>query len=161
MRDATSASHDEAPASGQSSEYAADFVTSETTEDNTPRKSRLDDLDIGRKLREIRTARKLSLRQVQNLTNGRVQHSHLSQIETGKVGCPSVAVLRELANAYGLHLGSLLGALDIIEATPPAQNPEEDLINMYIRRLPEEQVPELTAFVKFWVEQRTAGEEQK
>jgi len=61
---------------------------------------------LGDALSEARVASGLSLRDVERLTG--VRSGHLSQIETGTIGKPEMAILWELAAAYGIDFTRLL-----------------------------------------------------
>lgn len=73
--------------------------------------------DIGRRLRELRAARGLSLRQLAKLIDA--SPSLLSQIENGKV-TPSVDTLYLLAGALGAPVGSFFGGPGEGEQAPGA-----------------------------------------
>lgn len=57
-------------------------------------------------LREARAASGLSLRDVERRTG--IRSGHLSQLETGGIGRPEMALLWELAALYGVDFGELL-----------------------------------------------------
>lgn len=57
-------------------------------------------------LAEARHALGLSLREVERRTG--IRNAHLSQIETGTIARPEMALLWELSVAYGLDFGRLL-----------------------------------------------------
>jgi transcriptional regulator with XRE-family HTH domain len=63
-------------------------------------------------LAAIRTARKLTLREVEEGTEKEVSNAYLSQIESGKIKQPSANILSKLAEFYEidfLHLMELAG----------------------------------------------------
>jgi HTH-type transcriptional regulator, competence development regulator len=62
--------------------------------------------DLGARLKGLRSARGLSLRQVEEQTE--ISSGHLSLIETGRVKNPSPTVLHRLAKAYGASPEDLL-----------------------------------------------------
>ena len=64
------------------------------------------DTSLGETLRAARAAAELSLRDVERRTG--VRSAHLSQIETGTIARPEMAILWELAAAYGVDFGELL-----------------------------------------------------
>jgi len=53
--------------------------------------------DIGKRIREIRQSKNLSLRELAEMTDSSA--THLSQIETGKVANPGAAILLRIATA--------------------------------------------------------------
>jgi HTH-type transcriptional regulator, competence development regulator len=61
---------------------------------------------LGQVLKEARDGRKLSLREVEQLTG--IQNGHLSQIETDAMTKPEMAVLWQLASLYRLKYERLL-----------------------------------------------------
>jgi HTH-type transcriptional regulator, competence development regulator len=61
---------------------------------------------LGDFLKDARAASGLSLRDVERRTG--VRSGHLSQIETGTIGKPEMAILWELAATYGVDFGRLL-----------------------------------------------------
>ncbi|HWK29194.1 MAG TPA: helix-turn-helix transcriptional regulator [Solirubrobacter sp.] len=58
-------------------------------------------------LRDARRRHGLSLRDVERRTG--IRNAHLSQLETGTIVKPEMALLWELAELYGLDFGELLG----------------------------------------------------
>jgi HTH-type transcriptional regulator, competence development regulator len=61
---------------------------------------------LGSVLKAARADCGLSLREVERRTG--VRSGHLSQIETGTIGKPEMAILWELAAVYGVDFGRLL-----------------------------------------------------
>jgi transcriptional regulator with XRE-family HTH domain len=61
---------------------------------------------LGKALREARESRGLSLRDVERATG--IRSGHLSQLETGRIAKPEMALLWELAGVYALDFGELL-----------------------------------------------------
>ena len=64
---------------------------------------------------------KLSLRDVETLTNGAVSNAYLSQIETGKIRRPSAHVVNVLAQALSVPMETLMEQY----GTPGVEVPEE------------------------------------
>ena len=64
------------------------------------------DSGLARALREGRRSRKLSLRDVENLTG--VSNAYLSQVEHGKIRQPSPVVLHQLSKVYEIPYEHLL-----------------------------------------------------
>jgi transcriptional regulator with XRE-family HTH domain len=64
------------------------------------------DPSLGKTLKAARSAAGLSLREVERRTG--VRSGHLSQIETGSIARPEMAILWELAATYGVDFGRLL-----------------------------------------------------
>jgi transcriptional regulator with XRE-family HTH domain len=63
------------------------------------------DARLGSTLKRARTARGLSLRDVERRTG--IKSGHLSQIETGTIAKPDMAILWDLALLYGLDFSRL------------------------------------------------------
>jgi len=61
---------------------------------------------LGQALAEARAAKGLTLRDVERATG--VRSGHLSQLETGTIGRPEMAILWELAATYGIDFTRLL-----------------------------------------------------
>ena len=64
--------------------------------------------DFGRLLADLRMAKGLSLRRVEEVTRNTVSNSYLSQLESGKIHKPSPNVLRSLAAVYAVPYESLM-----------------------------------------------------
>jgi HTH-type transcriptional regulator, competence development regulator len=79
---------------------------------------------LGEHLAAIRADRKLSLRQVEDLTNKQVSNPYLSQIETGKVKQPSPNTLFVLAGVYNSSYEKMMELAGYINAaaTPDARH---------------------------------------
>ena len=63
---------------------------------------------IGVVLADLRKAKGLSLREVQEATGGAVSNAYLSQLERQKIKKPSPNVLRSLAQVYGVPYETLM-----------------------------------------------------
>ena len=63
---------------------------------------------IGVVLADLRKAKGLSLREVQEATGGAVSNAYLSQLERQKIKKPSPNVLRNLAQVYGVPYETLM-----------------------------------------------------
>jgi HTH-type transcriptional regulator, competence development regulator len=61
---------------------------------------------LGTVLRDARVERGMSLRAVERASG--ISNAHLSQLETGKIGKPDLALLWELASLYQLDFEELL-----------------------------------------------------
>lgn len=59
-------------------------------------------------LSDLRAAKGLKLRQVEEATGREVSNAYLSQIENGKIKQPSPNVLHSLASVYGVSYQSLM-----------------------------------------------------
>jgi transcriptional regulator with XRE-family HTH domain len=63
---------------------------------------------LGALLADLRTAKGLSLRQVEEATDKAVSNAYLSQLENGKIKKPSPNVLHSLAEAYAVPYEALM-----------------------------------------------------
>ena len=72
---------------------------------------------LGKYLASIRTARKLTLRQVEEATNKEVSNAYLSQIETEKIKKPSPNILHALAELYAIDYENLMQMAGYITAS--------------------------------------------
>jgi len=72
---------------------------------------------LGQVLQRARRERGLSLRDVEGRTE--IKSGHLSQIETGTIARPDMAILWDLAGLYELEFGRLLALAGL---TAPAQS---------------------------------------
>jgi len=64
--------------------------------------------ELGGLLADLRTAKGLSLRQVEEATDRAVSNAYLSQLEKGKIGKPSPNVLHSLAAVYAVPYEALM-----------------------------------------------------
>src|SRR5258706_8523706 len=64
--------------------------------------------DLGRLLADLRMAKGLSLRRVEEVTRNRVSNAYLSQLEKGKIHKPSPNVLHSLAAVYAVPYETLM-----------------------------------------------------
>ncbi len=74
-------------------------------------------VSLGQYLASIRTARKLTLRQVEEATNKEVSNAYLSQIETGKIKQPSPNILLALSKLYAVEYDNLMKVAGFVAAT--------------------------------------------
>ena len=64
--------------------------------------------DLGALLADLRKAKGLSLREVEEAANKAVSNAYLSQLEHGKIGKPSPNVLYSLAEVYRVPYDALM-----------------------------------------------------
>lgn len=79
---------------------------------------------LGEYLANIRTVRKLKLREVEEATNKQVSNAYLSQLETNKIVKPSPHVLHALAGVYSVPYETLMEKAGYL---PPATEPSSAL----------------------------------
>lgn len=63
---------------------------------------------LGALLSDLRTTKRLTLREVEEATGRTVSNAYLSQLENGKIRKPSPNVLHDLADVYGVPYESLM-----------------------------------------------------
>ncbi len=81
-------------------------------------------LTLGQYLASIRTDRRLTLRQVEQLTDKDVSNAYLSQIENDKIKQPSPNVLYALAEIYKIDYENLMEMAGHIRPTK-SRGPDE------------------------------------
>ncbi len=81
--------------------------------------------DIGNYLRELRTAKRLSLREA--ASEAGLSNAYLSQIETGTRGAPHPKHLRGLARVYGVPVRDLLRRAGYMDEPAPEETEEEEV----------------------------------
>ena len=64
--------------------------------------------ELGMYLANVRSVKKLTLREVEEATDRKVSNAYLSQLETGKITRPSPNVLHALARVYGVPYETLM-----------------------------------------------------
>ena len=64
--------------------------------------------ELGALLADLRKAKGLSLREVEEAASKAVSNAYLSQLENGKIGKPSPNVLYSLAEVYGVPYDALM-----------------------------------------------------
>jgi transcriptional regulator with XRE-family HTH domain len=64
--------------------------------------------ELGAQLADLRTAKGLSLREVEEATGKAVSNAYLSQLENGKINKPSPNVLHSLAEVYAVPHEALM-----------------------------------------------------
>lgn len=74
-------------------------------------------LKLGEYLATLRTAKGLSLREVEEAADKAVSNAYLSQLEHGKIAKPSPNVLHSLASVYGAPYETLMEKAGYIIAT--------------------------------------------
>ena len=79
--------------------------------------SGLGPLDLGGYLSDLRRAKRLTLRQVEDATGKEVSNAYLSQLEHGRIAKPSPNVLYRLAEVYGARYDVLMEKAGYITTT--------------------------------------------
>jgi transcriptional regulator with XRE-family HTH domain len=102
---------------------------------------------LGALLRAQRLAAELSLRELSERTN--VSNAYLSQLERG-LHEPSLTVLRAIASALGVSLGSLLDRVGLLEADAADREPAMRETEAAILKDPELTEPQRTALLSVY-----------
>ncbi len=82
---------------------------------NTPEKSRAQSL--GQFLANVRTTKRMSLREVEEACAGVVSNAYLSQLEHDKISKPSPNILHALAEVYAVPYATLMAKAGYITET--------------------------------------------
>jgi len=94
--------------------------------------------ELGSLLADLRTAKRLSLRQVEEATGKAVSNAYLSQLENGKIHKPSPNVLHSLSGVYAVPYEALMEKAGYLL-------PAEDSVGGRTRRLAAFAIDDLTA----------------
>jgi HTH-type transcriptional regulator, competence development regulator len=106
---------------------------------------------LGRLLADLRTAKGLSLRRVEEVTRTVVSNSYLSQLESGKIHKPSPNVLRSLAAVYAVPYETLMEKAGYLPSSDAGSAGERKLAVFAIDDVTaaeEEQLLEYLAFLR-------------
>jgi transcriptional regulator with XRE-family HTH domain len=104
---------------------------------------------LGGVLADLRKAKGLSLREVQEATNGAVSNAYLSQLEHQKIKKPSPNVLRSLAKVYGVPYETLMERAGYLMPETDAQDGRRRLAVLAIDDLTAEEEEELLKYLAF------------
>lgn len=104
---------------------------------------------LGSLLKTAREITKLSLREVEEVTN--ISNAYLSQLENEKIKNPSANYLYKLANLYRLNFEELLEKAGVIEPTEDNVRTKKNLNNiaLYSNSFTSEEEEELLKYIKF------------
>ncbi len=104
---------------------------------------------VGKKLRELREKRKLSLRQVEIRTG--IKYSYLALIEQGKRKLKKKELFQKLASLYGVHPSSFMVSFEDWEhkTMKPTLTENESFVLSAFRRLGEDDKKELMNYLNF------------
>ena len=105
---------------------------------------------LGVVLADLRNAKGLSLRQVQEATGNAVSNAYLSQLENRKIKKPSPNVLRSLAEVYGVSYETLMEKAGyLMPDTTERATPRRQLAVFAIEDLTAEEEEELLKYLAF------------
>jgi transcriptional regulator with XRE-family HTH domain len=103
---------------------------------------------LGALLCDLRVAKRMSLRQVEEATEKTVSNAYLSQLEKGKIRRPSPNVLHRLASAYGVPYDTLMERAGYLPAEGATAR-RRRLSAFAIRDLSAEEEEELLKYLAF------------
>jgi HTH-type transcriptional regulator, competence development regulator len=106
---------------------------------------------LGRLLRNERERLEMSLRDVEEATDGEVSNAYLSQLETGKIAKPSPHVLYALAEAMGISYDQLMKKAGYIVSPKKRKNAEKHgrVATFAVENLTPEEETELRDYLSF------------
>jgi HTH-type transcriptional regulator, competence development regulator len=105
---------------------------------------------LGALLCDLRVAKGMSLRQVEDATDKAVSNAYLSQLEKGRIRKPSPNVLHRLAVVYGVPYDALMEKAGYLPPTAEsARNRRERLSAFAIDDLTAEEEEELLKYLAF------------
>ncbi len=100
-------------------------------------------------LADLRTAKGLSLRQVEEATDKAVSNAYLSQLENGKIKKPSPNVLHHLAATYAVPYEALMEKAGYLLPAEPGGKRRQRLAAFAIDDLTAEEEEELLKYLAF------------
>lgn len=113
-------------------------------------------------LKTRREALGLSLRDVEDITEGKISNAYLSQLENGKIKQPGLAVAMQLAAAYAMPLekiAEMLGEKTERRAVPTCPSCGQSMWNAEIGATPTtEETARLRKALRYFAEQQTIAE---
>ncbi len=105
--------------------------------------------ELGALLADLRTAKGLSLREVQEATDKAVSNAYLSQLENGRIKKPSPNVLHSLAEVYVVPYEALMERAGYLLPNEAAGGQRKRLVAFAIDDLNAEEEEELLKYLAF------------
>jgi transcriptional regulator with XRE-family HTH domain len=105
--------------------------------------------DLGAVLADLRTAKGLSLREVEEATDKAVSNAYLSQLENGKIKKPSPNVLHSLAEVYVVPYETLMEKAGYLLPSEDGGGRRKRLAAFAIDDLTAEEEEELLKYLAF------------
>ena len=105
--------------------------------------------ELGALLADLRTAKGLSLREVEEATGEAVSNAYLSQLENGKIKKPSPNVLHSLAQVYAVPYEALMEKAGYLLPSEDGGGRHARLAAFAIDDLSAEEEEELLKYVAF------------
>jgi transcriptional regulator with XRE-family HTH domain len=104
---------------------------------------------LGNVLADLRAAKRLSLRDVEEATGKAVSNAYLSQLENGKINKPSPNVLHSLAEAYAVPYETLMEKAGYLLPSAQENGRRKKLAAFAIEDLNAEEEEELLKYLAF------------
>ena len=104
---------------------------------------------LGAVLADLRSAKGLSLRQVEEATGRAVSNAYLSQLENGKIKQPSPNVLHRLAEVYGVPYEALMEKAGYLPPSEDGDGRRKRLAAFAIDDLTADEEEELLKYLAF------------
>lgn len=105
--------------------------------------------ELGPLLADLRRAKGLSLRQVEEATGKAVSNAYLSQLEKGRIKKPSPNVLHSLAEVYAVPYETLMEKAGYLVPSSEGRGPTRRLAAFAIDDLTAEEEEELLKYLAF------------
>jgi transcriptional regulator with XRE-family HTH domain len=105
--------------------------------------------ELGALLADLRTAKGLSLREVEDATGKAVSNAYLSQLENGKIKKPSPSVLHSLAEVYVVPYEALMEKAGYLLPSENGDGKRKRLAAFAIDDLTAEEEEELLKYLAF------------
>ena len=106
-------------------------------------------VELGALLADLRTAKGLSLRNVEEATEKSVSNAYLSQLENGRIRKPSPNVLHNLAEVYVVPYEALMEKAGYLQPTTNGSGRRKRLAVFAIDDLTAEEEEELLRYLAF------------
>jgi transcriptional regulator with XRE-family HTH domain len=106
-------------------------------------------VELGAVLADLRNAKGLSLREVEEATGKAVSNAYLSQLENGKIRKPSPNVLHSLAEVYAVPYEALMEKAGYLMPTENGPGQRKRLAAFAIDDLTAEEEEELLKYLAF------------
>ena len=106
-------------------------------------------VELGALLADLRTAKGLSLREVEEASERAVSNAYLSQLENGKIRKPSPNVLHSLAGVYAVPYEALMEKAGYLLPTQNTSGQRKRLAVFAIDDLTAEEEEELLKYLAF------------
>lgn len=108
---------------------------------------------LGPYLADLRAAKRLSLRDVEEATGREVSNAYLSQLEHGKITKPSPNILFKLAEVYGAPYEVLMEKAGYVTSSPARRDTEKHgrvatFADEHLTREEEEELLKYLAFLR-------------